>query len=390
LTLDQTGSAQKGGAVVSHLVLSKNPIEAPAKINFGNADVILAFDLVGATGGENLKCADPERTTIVVNSSIVPTAEQIRLRTLMGPQALIDQVDQATRRGRNVYVDANRLAESLFGSHLAVNLFITGVAWQAGLIPISFAAIEQAVKLNGVDVERNLQTFAWGRKYYQDASWVEQQAGGKSKVDVAPAFVLADRVRDLTVYQNAQIAAEYEAFVREIAAAVPELEEPVGRYLYKLIAVKDEYEVARMLTSTEFEARVRGMFAQVESIGYNLHPPLLRRFGVTKKMQLGAWARPMLRVLAGMKGLRGTAFDVFGYNSHRKLERSLAGWYRDLMREAVASRTAENAAIVAELACLPDQIRGYEQIKESSIERVQAKAKERLAALKQSRQVQPI
>ena len=386
LTLDQTGSAQKGGAVVSHLVLSKDPIEAPAKINLGNADVILGFDLVGATSGDNLKCADPTRTTIVVNSSIVPTAEQIRTRTLMGPQALIDQVDQATQRGRNVYVDANRLAEALFGSHMAVNLFMTGVAWQAGLIPISFSGLEQAIQLNGVDIERNLQTFNWGRKYYQDAKWVEQQAapasGTKSSEDAA-GFSVERRVADLTEYQNSRVAADYEAFVREIAAQAPELEEPVGRYLYKLMAVKDEYEVARMLTSAEFESKVRGAFAHVESIGYNLHPPMLRRFGVTKKMKLGAWARPMLRLLASLKGLRGTALDVFGYGAHRRLERSLAEWYKDLLRQALALRHSGNATVVQELACLPDQIRGYEQIKEESIARVKKLAEEKLQQMKQ-------
>ena len=193
LTLDQTGSAQKGGAVVSHLVLSHAPIEAPAKINLGNADVILGFDLVGATSGDNLKCADAKRTTIVVNSSIVPTAENIRLRTLHGPQSMIEQVDSATQRGRNVYVDANRLAEQLFGSHMAVNLFMTGVAFQAGLIPITLPAIEEAIQLNGVDIERNLQTFNWGRKYYQDAKWVEAQAAPVHTSSEAKAFSVASR-----------------------------------------------------------------------------------------------------------------------------------------------------------------------------------------------------
>ena len=382
LTLDQTGSAQKGGAVVSHLVLSKVPIEAPAKINLGNADVILGFDLVGATSGDNLKCADSKRTTIVVNSSIVPTAENIRLRTLTGAQSLIDQVDQATQRGRNVYVDANRLAEALFGSHMAVNLFMTGVAWQAGLIPITFAALEQAIELNGVDIERNLQTFNWGRKYYQDAKWVEAQAAPAIAAAPAEGFSVARRVADLTTYQNAQVAAEYEAFVGEMAAKAPELEEPVGRYLYKLMAVKDEYEVARMLTSPEFEKKVRSAFASVESIGYNLHPPLLRRFGVTKKMKLGAWARPLLKALASLKGLRGTALDFFGYGAHRRLERTLPDWYKDVMRQAVALRHSGNAPIVLELACLPDEIRGYEQIKEESIARVQRLAEEKLQAMK--------
>ena len=389
LTLDQTGSAQKGGAVVSHLVLSRTPIEAPGKINVGNADVILGFDLVGATSAENLKCADPKKTTIVVNSSIVPTAENIRSRTLLGPQALIDQVDAATQRGRNVYVDGNRLAEALFGSHMAVNLFMTGVAWQAGLIPISLGGFQQAIQLNGVDIERNLQTFQWGRKYYQDAKWVEQQVSPVSKA-AEEGFSVARRVADLTAYQNASTAAEYEAFVQEIAAQAPDLEEPVGRYLYKLMAVKDEYEVARMLTSPEFESKVREQFAEVESIGYNLHPPMLKQFGVTRKMKLGAWARPMLRVLAGLKGLRGTGLDVFGYSAHRRLERSLPEWYKGVVRQAVGMRHSDNATMVLDLARLPDQIRGYEQIKEESIARVKSLAQEKLLEMRQLQLTQTV
>ena len=391
LTLDQTGSAQKGGAVVSHLVLSKQPIEAPGKINLGNADLILGFDLVTATSVDNLKCADPNKTTIVVNSSIVPTAENIRSRTLLGPQTLIDQVDAATQRGRNVYVDANRLAESLFGSHMAVNLFMTGVAWQAGLIPITLDGFQQAIQLNGVDIERNLQTFNWGRKYYQDAKWVEQQATpSAAKSPSEEPFSVARRVADLTTYQSPQLAAEYQEFVREIAAQAPELEEPLGRYLYKLMAVKDEYEVARMLTSPEFESKVCEQFAQVESIGYNLHPPLLRQFGITKKMKLGAWARPMLRLLASLKGLRGTALDPFGYSAHRRQERGLPEWYKNVIRQAVAVRHSGNATIVLDLARLPDQIRGYEQIKEESVSRVKILAEQKLQEMKQSQMTQTV
>ena len=391
LTLDQTGSAQKGGAVVSHLVLSKQPIEAPGKINLGNADLILGFDLVTATSVDNLKCADPNKTTIVVNSSIVPTAENIRSRTLLGPQTLIDQVDAATQRGRNVYVDANRLAESLFGSHMAVNLFMTGVAWQAGLIPITLDGFQQAIQLNGVDIERNLQTLNWGRKYYQDAKWVEQQATpSAAKSPSEEPFSVARRVADLTTYQSPQLAAEYQEFVREIAAQAPELEEPLGRYLYKLMAVKDEYEVARMLTSPEFESKVCEQFAQVESIGYNLHPPLLRQFGITKKMKLGAWARPMLRLLASLKGLRGTALDPFGYSAHRRQERGLPEWYKNVIRQAVAVRHSGNATIVLDLARLPDQIRGYEQIKEESVSRVKILAEQKLQEMKQSQMTQTV
>lgn len=384
LTLDQIGSAQKGGAVVSHIVLSRQKLEAPSRINLANADVVLGFDVIGATSRDNLKCLSQEKTTVVINSSIVPTAEQIRTRTLMGPQTLIDQLDQASKRGHNIYVDANRLAEALFGSHLNVNLFMAGIAWQAGLIPISLAAMEQAVRWNGVDIDRNLQTFLWGRKYYQDAAWVESQVAvpGAAKSEAQQQFSVDRRAADLAVYQNQAYADEYRRFVAEVAAKAPELEEPVGRYLYKLMAVKDEYEVARMLTSPEFESGVRATFANVESIGYNLHPPLLRRFGMTSKWKLGPWAKPMLHLLASLKGLRGTALDVFGYAAHRKLERSLAAWYRDLITQAIGLRNEGNQALAVEIACLPDQIRGYESIKEASIAKVKEACQAKLAEMR--------
>ncbi len=174
-TLDQTGSAQKGGAVVGHLLLSRRPIEAPNRINLGNADVILGFDLLGVANPEHLKFASPERTTALLNTNLTPTIDVIRSRAaLVGPEHMLEQINSVTRRGRNIIVDGNRLAEGLFGSHMAVNLFLLGVAYQGGLIPLSLQSIEQAIRLNEVDVEKNLQVFEWGRKYYHDAKSVEE------------------------------------------------------------------------------------------------------------------------------------------------------------------------------------------------------------------------
>ena len=174
-TLDQTGSAQKGGAVVAHLLLSRRPIEAPNRINIGNADVIIGFDLLGVANPEHLKFASPDRTTALLNTNLTPTIDVIRSRaTLMGPEHMLEKINSVTRRGRNIIVDGNRLAEGLFGSHMAVNLFLLGVAYQGGLIPLSLQSIEQAVRLNEVDVEKNLQVFEWGRKYYHDAKSVEE------------------------------------------------------------------------------------------------------------------------------------------------------------------------------------------------------------------------
>ncbi len=384
ITLDQTGSAQKGGAVVSHLLLSERPIEAPARINWGNADVVLGFDVMGVASTDNLKCLSPDRTSVVLNTSLVPTVDHIRNRVIMGPEVMIDKIDKASKgRGHNIFVDANRMADSLFGSHLAVNIFMTGVAWQAGLIPISLAALEEAVRLNGVDIDKNLQVFSWGRKYYSDAKWVESHVQAQGTPAENASKPKLDRVAKLEQYQNAAYAQRYREFVDEVANKAPELRDAVERNLYKLMAIKDEYEVARLLTDPAFEEQVRGMWQDPESIGYNLHPPLLRSFGFHKKIKMGSWARPMLKLLAGLKSLRGGPLDIFGYSSHRRMERTLIGWYQELVRSAIDRMTPETLPLAIEIASIPDQIRGYEQIKETSVEKARKLAAEKLAEMNQ-------
>ncbi|MBL8234044.1 MAG: indolepyruvate ferredoxin oxidoreductase family protein [Bryobacterales bacterium] len=376
ITLDQTGLAQKGGAVVSHLLISERPVDRAARTNTGNADLILGFDLLGAANGENLKTADSDRTVAVVNTTHSPTGEEIRKRTVLaGPERLVEVIRSRTRHGRNLYIDASRLAESLFGNHLTANLFLTGAAFQAGLLPVSEGALKAAIRLNGVDVERNLQVFLWGRKYYHDAASVEAVAQPQTPEGAR----LFDRAVDLRRYQNAAYAREFEDFV----ASVPEpLRETVSRNLYKLMAYKDEYEVARLLVDPRREQKIFEMWEKPESLSYHLHPPLLRAFGLKKKLTFGPWFKQVLQVMAALRVLRGTPLDVFGYLKHRREERALIGWYRDLIREAVQQLTPANEALVVEIANLPDQIRGYEQIKEANIRRVKELAMEKLNALK--------
>jgi indolepyruvate ferredoxin oxidoreductase len=378
-TLDQTGTAQKGGAVLSQILFSRRPLEVPNRVNIGNADVILGFDVLSVANPDTLKLAAPEKTTAVLNTNLTPTIDVIRSRApLMGPERMLEQIHAVTRRGRNIVVDGNRIAEGLFGTHLAVNLFLVGVAWQGGVIPLSLEAIDQAIRLNEVDVEKNLQVFEWGRKYYHDAKAVESILTGQAPT-AKSAF---DRVAELTAYQNAAYAKQYSDFVADVARRAPALEETVGRYLYKLMAYKDEYEVARLLTKPELEQQIRDTFAEVESISYNLHPPMLRKFGAKKKLKLGPWFRTPLKILASMKALRGGVFDVFGYSGHRRKERALIAWYRDLITQLLDQVTDENRAKALEIAALPDQIRGYEGIKEENIARVQKAASEKLAEMR--------
>ena len=381
ITLDQTGLAQKGGAVVSSVILSEHPIEASAKIGYGNADLLLGFDLLGAGSADNLKRAQPSRTVAVVNTAEVPTGDAIRggLR-LAGPGTVVDLINTYTRKDRNLFLDASRLAEGLFASHMAVNIFLLGAAWQGGLIPITETAIEEAIRLNKVDAERNVQAFLWGRKYYHDAQAVESL--------IAPPAPRADdrglverRTADLARYQDAAYAERYAAFVREVEARQPALAEAVARNLYKLMAYKDEYEVARLLTNPEREAQIRGMWEQVESIGYNLFPPLLRAMGLKKKLKLGGWFRGPLRMLASLKGLRGTPFDLFGYAEVRREERALIGWYEQLVRGCLDRATHDNLPLAQEIVALPALIRGYENIKLASVHKVKTLAAEKLGEM---------
>ncbi|MBL8175454.1 MAG: indolepyruvate ferredoxin oxidoreductase family protein [Bryobacterales bacterium] len=374
-TLDQTGLAQKGGAVMSHLILAQQPIEAAVRTNTGNAHLILGFDLLGSAGNEALKCATPGKTVAVVNTSHVPTGEEIRKRkVLAGPQHLVETIDAQTTRGRNLYVDATRIAESLFGSHLAVNTFLMGAAFQAGLLPVSQQSLEQAIRLNGVEIERNLQVFLWGRKYYHDAAAVEALASPPASAAPKPL----DRATELRAYDNAGYARQYSEFVGKVSRRSAPVGEAVAKYLFKLMAIKDEYEVARLLTRPGFEQDAMSMWERPLALSYHLHPPLLRRFGFSRKLHLGPWFRTPLRILAALRFLRGTPLDVFGLTAHRRLERSLIPWYCGVVEEALARLTPDNLPVALEIASLPDQIRGYEAIKEESIARVRASAEEKL------------
>jgi indolepyruvate ferredoxin oxidoreductase len=294
----------------------------------------------------------------------------------------VDIINTYTDRSRNVFVDASRIAEGLFASHLAVNVFLLGVAYQGGHIPLSAAAIEEAIRLNGADAARNLAVFHWGRKYFHDAQSVEDVLD-PPKPKEARLPLAEHRTRELREYQNDAYAAQYAEFVRKVADREPALAEPVARYLYKLMAYKDEYEVARLLTRRTFEQQLGEMWEQVESIGYNLHPPLLRALGWKKKLHLGQWFGGPLRMLAGMKGLRGGPLDLFGYARVRREERELIVWYRNLIEQCLQRLTAENVALAVEIASLPDQIRGYEKIKSDNVARVKAMAAEKLAQMSQ-------
>ena len=392
ITLDQTGLAQKGGAVLSHLTISPEPIEAANRISYGAADLLLGFDIIGAAARATLKRVDAERTTAVLNTHQAPTADSVRagLTVLSDEAHLAHVVNQVTRSEDNVFANASKSAEALFGSHLQANIFLLGIAYQAGRLPLAAASIEEAIRLNGVAVERNVAAFRWGRKYRHDPESVagyvheEQPAVSLESVDA----LIARRADDLVAYQDGDYADLYRHFLQgvrgvedRVRPGSTRLTEAVARYLYKLMAYKDEYEVARLLTDPEFDRRTRDRFEAPRKVVYHLHPPLLRALGLKRKLALGPWFRPALRLLANLKGLRGGPFDLFGRAATRQQERELIDWYRDTVETLLAGLREDNFEPAVELAGLPDQIRGYEEIKAASIEKVRRATDEKLAEL---------
>jgi indolepyruvate ferredoxin oxidoreductase len=418
LSYDQTGAAQKWGPVLSSLVLAApGPALAANKVGLGQADLYLALDLLAAGARGNLDRCDPDRTVAVVNTGVLPSGEMVRDAGFTPPvEAIRAQIDRFTRGDANVAVDARRLSEGLFGDYMTTNVFVLGVAYQAGRLPLSAAAIEQAISLNGVQVAQNLQAFRYGRLWVADPARVRvlveppppsyesargavlaRLGGGAAQayvslldrcqgLDAEARRMLAVRVGELIDYQDAAYAGAYVDFVllvaaREAAAGGPgAVTHAVIRNLYKLMAYKDEYEVARLSLSPAFQARTRELFVAPRRLVWHFHPPLLRALGLRRKLGLGPWFTPALRALRALRRLRGTRLDPFGYAAVRREERRLVPWYRDLVRTALDWPGADGRRRALDVARLPESIRGYEEIKLRSIAAARVRAEQLSAA----------
>jgi indolepyruvate ferredoxin oxidoreductase len=391
--LDQTGLSQKGGPVTSDLRVSRTALDGAGKASAAGVDLYLAFDLLGATSAANLRTADPERTVAVVSTSEVATGKMVidteeRFPELSGQ---LDSVDAVTRAPLNVYLDAQALSERLFGDHMPANSLALGAAYQRGALPISAESIEQAITLNGASVEKNLAAFAWGRACVAAPDAVEaatrpaesdvaarepssaelaliESAAGRGDGELRR--LLEIRVPELVAYQDLGYAERYAEFVASVRAAEEErapgrseLVEAVARNLFKLMAYKDEFEVARLHLDATQRARLDSELGAGAKVIFNLHPPMLRALGMNRKLKLGPWFLPAFRMLRGMRRLRGTKLDPFGYAKVRRTERELVGEYEELVGEALARLTPETHDLAVELCELPDVIRGYEEIK---------------------------
>ena len=396
--LDQAGLAQKGGAVVSHLRIARTPEDISAvRIAAGGADLVLGCDLVVAGGTETLPKMRPGVTRAVINAQQTMTGEFTANPDLpFRSDALLSAIRETAGDPDLVdVVDATRIATTLLGDSIATNLFVLGYAWQRGQIPVSAEAIEEAVVLNGVAVEMNRQAFQWGRRAAHDPEAVAALIAERAAPEPAGHTIsqsldeLVDRrVAFLTDYQNAAYAARYRSLVDQarqaeerVTGGPPALEDSltaaVARYGFKLMAYKDEYEVARLYTDGSFAKQVSSRFTGNYKLQFHLAPPLLSKLdpvtGHPRKMTYGPWIRSAFGILAKLKGLRGTPFDIFGRSAERKMERRLIEEYFETVAELAAGLTAENLPLAAEIASIPEHIRGYGHIKEASV----AKAGER-------------
>jgi indolepyruvate ferredoxin oxidoreductase len=303
----------------------------------------------------------------------------------------------ATRAGRTPpdFLDATKLATALLGDSIATNLFMVGYAWQKGLIPVSVAAILQAIELNGAAVESNKRAFDWGRRAAVDLQSVERAATppearvDSQRLSQSIEEMVERRTRFLTDYQDSDYASRYVEFVDLVRnaeqSAVPgstELTEAVARYLFKLMAYKDEYEVARLYTQTDFLARIANQFEGDYRVNLHLAPPLWAKpdpvTGEARKRVFGPWMLGAMRFLARFKGLRGTALDIFGYSKERRTERKLIDEYRATVESLLGKLDDERLPIAVEIAGIPELIRGYGHVKDRHLKDAKAREAELL------------
>ncbi|PIW27827.1 MAG: indolepyruvate ferredoxin oxidoreductase [Rhodospirillales bacterium CG15_BIG_FIL_POST_REV_8_21_14_020_66_15] len=393
--LDVAGLAQKNGAVYAHVRVADDADALNAvRIAAGGADLLLGADMVTSGGFETLAKLDPARARAVVNARRTMTADFTNLPDLEFPDAELHRaIADATAEA--AFVDVTHLARRLMGDTIAANIMLLGFAYQKGWLPVSAAAVERAIELNGVAVDFNKQAFAWGRRAAHDPALAHKLAGGHADDEASQAFDLdafiERRMADLTAYQDAAYAARYVKAVdrvraREAAlgAGGTELTEAVARSLFKLMAYKDEYEVARLYSAPAFRRSLRETFRGVEKLTLHLAPPLLAqkdpRTGHLIKREFGPWVFWAFRLLAPLKGLRGTALDPFGHTAERRMERKLIGDYEATLETLLSKLTADNLPLAAEIASLPLTMRGFGHVKTANVEKAKAREADLLAA----------
>ena len=392
--LDFTGLAQKNGAVMSHVRLAPKPDDLHAvRIAAGGANLVLGCDMVVAASPAALSRIEPGITKTVINGYMQPVAAFVMNGDMdLGAEAMMKSIRDAAGEEATTFIDGTGLATAILGDSIATNLFMLGYAWQKGLVPLSFAALDRAIELNGVAVETSRRTFAWGRLAAHNLAAVQTAAKPTLRVEKTVARslpeIVAKRVELLTAYQDKAYAQRYSAFVDKVARIEKDkvrgrssLAEAVAKSLYKLMAYKDEYEVARLYSDGEFLKKLGAQFEGDYKLSFHLAPPLFADrdpvTGQLKKQEFGAWMMPAFRLLASLKKLRGTALDIFGYSEERKMERRLIGEYEATIDSVLATLDQNNHAMAVQIAAVPETMRGFGHVKEKNVQA----AKEREASL---------
>jgi indolepyruvate ferredoxin oxidoreductase len=396
--IDMTGLAQKGGAVACHMRVAKDVEQIHAiRAGVAGADLVLGCDLVVTASNKVLETIKPDHTAVVFSDHEMATADFTRNPGLKVPGgALRHAITERVGKGPLHHLDAHKAAVKLFGDSIASNMFLLGYAYQLGHVPIGSAAIEQAIELNGAAVEMSRNAFRFGRLGARDSAALERMIGPPARDTTKPQTldgIVGYRAEQLADYQDAALADRYRARVARIAdielskaAGRSGLAEAVARGYHKLLAYKDEYEVARLYASPAFEKALSEQFESRRKLEFHLAPPLLARrdkaTGEPRKMRFGAWMLPVFRLLAKGKGLRGTAWDIFGYSTERKLERQMIADYEKLLDEIAERLSPQTHRTAVALASLPLDIKGFGHIKERNYKAAKAKETTLLAELR--------
>jgi len=401
--LDMSGLAQKGGPVMSHVRVAEHADHIySTRVGTGMADLVIGCDVIVTASRDALSRMGEGRTRAAVNSTQMPTAAFVRNPDWQFPTASSEgEIARACGRDNLSLVDAGHIATALMGDAIATNMFMLGYAWQRGWVPLSEAALLRAIELNALQVDFNKQAFAWGRVAAHDLAFV-QAAAGRNGVSAqviefkrTPTLdeLLERRVAFLTDYQNAAYARSYSDFVQQVrvresslgqAGRALKLSRAVAQYLFKLMAYKDEYEVARLYTDRSFRDKIAGMFEGDYKLRFHLAPPLLARRddkGHLRKQQYGSWMMPAFGVLAKLRFLRGTVFDPFGHTEERRQERALIGDYRQTITRLLDQLSADNLEQVVAVARVPEDIRGYGHVKERHLQAARQKEAALLAEI---------
>jgi indolepyruvate ferredoxin oxidoreductase len=384
VTQDAAGLAQKGGATWSHVLIADRQQDIlTTRVSMAGADLVIGCDPIVAAGKETTLRMLQGRTHVALNTHATPTAAFVKNAGWQNPaEQCVAAITQAVGIEGVGAFDADAMATRLMGDSIFINPMVLGYAWQRGWIPLRHESLMRAIELNGVAVDQNKAAFEWGRQAAHDWAKVKALLAPAQVIEFKPRDTLDSLVRRrvafLTDYQNAAYAQRYEAFVRRVqqaeAAALgagkSALAETVARQLFRLMAYKDEYEVARLYTDGSFRQKLAEQFEGDYTLRFHLAPPLLAKKndkGQLVKQTYGPWMLKAFGLLAKLKGLRGTALDVFGYTEERRTERALIGEYMDLIEEVISRLDAERHALALEIAQVPELIKGFGHVKERNL-----------------------